>query len=467
MRTLKPVVATPEQLAIFSRTRPGVELIRGAAGSGKTTTALLKLKQLTGFFVNRKRRAGDQSDVRILVLTFNRTLRGYIEELTKDQITQYTQVRLQINTFGKWAKGVLGAPGIIRDHQRTSEIRLLGQRLPLPAEFICDEVDYLLGRFKPAERSNYLTVRREGRGTSPRMDRALRDRLLNEVVTPYEDWKGRTGLSDWNDLAIRLAEAKLANPYDVVIADETQDFSANQIRAIMNQLAPDHSATFILDSAQRIYPRGFTWQEAGVEIRPENSKRLSNNYRNTVEIAKLAASIVKGITIDDDGTIPDPSACVRHGEIPQLIKGRFSSQLSFALKYISSKIDLEKESVAFLHPLGGRWLDAVRDGLRQAGFEFVELTRQSDWPSGPVNIGLSTIHSAKGLEFDHVIILGLNSEVTLHGTEEDDDRLLTLRRLLAMGIGRARKSVLLGCKPESASKLIAYMDPSSYAAVDL
>jgi len=44
MRVLANVRPTPEQLAIVSRNRPGIEVIRGAAGSGKTTTALLRLR---------------------------------------------------------------------------------------------------------------------------------------------------------------------------------------------------------------------------------------------------------------------------------------------------------------------------------------------------------------------------------------------------------------------------------------
>jgi hypothetical protein len=70
MRTLRTITPTPEQLRILSRTTPGAEIIRGAAGSGKTTTALLRLKSLIGFFTNRKRRENDPSPVRILVLTY-------------------------------------------------------------------------------------------------------------------------------------------------------------------------------------------------------------------------------------------------------------------------------------------------------------------------------------------------------------------------------------------------------------
>ncbi len=462
MRTLQAVTPTPEQLAIFSRTRPGVELIRGAAGSGKTTTALLKLRSVIAFFSNRRRREGSTSPVRVLVLTFNRTLRGYIEELAIAQAMPAQGVVLEIDTFARWAKQRLGNPPMLAEGQREDFITLQGSNLSLAPEYLCDEVDYLMGRFLPSDYDKYLALKREGRGNSPRVDRALREKILDEVVKPYASWKSRNGKLDWNDLAVQLSHTQVQPGYDVVIADETQDFSANQVRAVMRQLAADHSVTFVLDSAQRIYPRGFTWQEAGIEIRPENSKRLTKNYRNTFEIATLAASTVRGVTVDYDGTIPDPSACVIHGLKPVLLEGLFSNQLKYAIQYIKSEVDLTNESVAFLHPLGGGWFDAVRHGLRLASLQFVELSRRSDWPSGPINIGLSTLHSAKGLEFDHVIILGLNSEVTVHGNEDEDDRLLMLRRLLAMGIGRARRSVLLGCKPGQASKLISYLDPNAY-----
>jgi hypothetical protein len=56
MKTLAPPTPTPEQLRIIGSAHVGVEIIRGAAGSGKTTTALLRLRNRTDTFSARNRR---------------------------------------------------------------------------------------------------------------------------------------------------------------------------------------------------------------------------------------------------------------------------------------------------------------------------------------------------------------------------------------------------------------------------
>ena len=134
---------------------------------------------------------------------------------------------------------------------------------------------------------------------------------------------------------------------------------------------------------------------------------------------------------------------------------------------IRKAIDLEKESVAFLQTRAGKWFDATRHALDQAGFSHVDITRQDEWPAEEGNIALSTLHSAKGLEFDHVFILGLNAEMTPHGADADDAQFQTLRRLLAMAIGRARKTVTIGAKQGQESKLLGLFKEGTYEGREL
>jgi DNA helicase IV len=466
VRTLKRVVPTPEQLPIISRTRAGVEIIVGAAGSGKTTTALLRLRSLVGLHLSRRERLGDSSPVRVLVLTYNRTLRGYIDALVQEEAQHFVGAELVVSTFGSWSRSSLGNPRVLDDDVARANITALGYNLGLPTVFLNDEVEYILGRFRPEDLPDYAVAPRVGRGRTPRLDRSMRQRILDDVVWPYREWKMDHGGKDWNDLAIQIANTDLGRPLDVVIADETQDFSANQIRAVIRQLAATHNVTFVLDAAQRIYARGFTWAEVGVTLRPENVHRLAINYRNTVEIARFAAPLLRNLPLDDDGTIPDFNVCRRHGPLPVVVKGRFGRQLEYVMNYLR-QIDLTAESVVFLHPKGGGWFDYTRSVLERAGYAYAEITRQSEWPTGDENIALSTLHSAKGLEFDHVFMLGLNSETMAHGDDPEDDRLDMHRRLLAMAVGRARISVVLGYKAGEASQIVDFLDPDTFTEVNV
>jgi superfamily I DNA/RNA helicase len=463
MKALIDVVATAEQLALFSRVRPGVEVIRGAAGSGKTTTAILKLRSAVGFYMARMSRQKTPRPIKVLVLTFNRTLRGYVKELAQKQFVAGDAIALEVSTFASWAYGLLGRPQMINNADQ--KIREFAVGLALEAQFVIGETHYVLSRFLPEDLDDYLTARRDGRGGKPRMERKAREALLADVIRPYIEYKISNSVWDWSDLAVALA-LKTKASYDVVVVDETQDFSANEIRAVMKQVAEEHTVTFVLDSAQRIYARNFTWSEAGVTVRPETSHRLTTNYRNSKQIARFAGAILNGITADEDGSMPNFESATRDGAIPIVAEGKFSSQLAYAINQIKSNIDLASESVAFLHPKGYGWFKTVRQALTATGLPYVELSTQEDWPEGDANIALSTLHSAKGLEFDHVFIIGLDSETTAMRKDdvaeaEDDERLDSLRRLVAMGVGRARKTVVIGYRPDAAPAVAAFFDPTT------
>ncbi|KAB2310124.1 AAA family ATPase [Betaproteobacteria bacterium SCN2] len=82
-------------------------------------------------------------------------------------------------------------------------------------------------------------------------------------------------------------------------------------------------------------------------------------------------------------------------------------------------------------------------------------------------VKLSTLHAAKGLEYDHVFLVGVEEGILPHREAAEDGRLEEERRLMYVGITRARKSLTvtycerrkragewLGCEP---SRFIAEM----------
>ena len=474
MRALSSVTPSPEQLKVLADVRPGFRIIRGAAGSGKTTTALLRLREQIHVRLRRRERYGHDAPVRVLVLTFNRTLEGYIAELARNEAPDDDALDLTISTFGRWSRSLVGDVSIAGGDKASAMLRphLQAFATSRQHEFLVDEVQYILGRFKydpdslkPESLSDYLTVIREGRGAAPRVARPTREKLVQEVIPAYMEAKRARGVIDWSDVALLAADADPDLLYDVVIVDEAQDFSANQVRTILRHLQDPHNTTFVLDAVQRIYPQFFKWSEVGITARPEIIYRLKENYRNTAAIAAFAHPLVNGLPLEDDGTLPDFSACRRGGTKPIVVVGNYSEQLKVMFDRLQRVADLGSESAVLLQPRGGGWFDEAKRTLHRRGIPYCELTRANEWPTGPEQVALCTIHSAKGLEFDHVLLPGLSQKVTPHGPEAGDANLERLRRMLAMAVGRARKSVMVGYKQGEESSLIGLLDPSTFKLI--
>jgi DNA helicase IV len=456
MKVLGSPRPTDEQLKIIADVRTGTEIIRGAAGSGKTTTALLRLRNLSDMFKSRHARLLITAPVKALVLTYNRTLCGYVEALAQQQASSGGGVDLEVSTFAQWAMKFTNNNDVIRRDAREFALTRLSAKhdLKLSSTFLASEVEYLRGRFGPAEYNSYLDAERTGRGISPRVEKATREKILS-VIDSYNKELLDNDQVDWEDITAAAANASSLG-YQIIVVDEAQDFSANQIRALRKHLADLHAFTLVVDTAQRLYPRGYTWKEAGIDAGQAQFHRLTKNHRNTVEIAAFASGIVAGLKLDDDGTMPDLRMATGHGPKPAVLKGKYNKQLAAAIDYIKTEVDLTNETVAFLKPKGGNWFADIKSQLEDEGIPYEDITRERRWANNDVNVVLSTMHSAKGLEFDHVIILGLNQENTPHEEDVDDDQHQTLRRLLAMAVARARKSVLIGYKPSEASGLVKY-----------
>jgi ATP-dependent DNA helicase Rep len=84
-------------------------------------------------------------------------------------------------------------------------------------------------------------------------------------------------------------------------------------------------------------------------------------------------------------------------------------------------------------------------------------------------VRLSTLHAAKGLEFGHVFLVGVEEGVLPHGGREDDDpalrpqRIEEERRLMYVGVTRAQRSLSISwCKKRKRARADQVCEPSRF-----
>ena len=83
----------------------------------------------------------------------------------------------------------------------------------------------------------------------------------------------------------------------------------------------------------------------------------------------------------------------------------------------------------------------------------------------PDTVRLSTLHAAKGLEFGHVFLVGLEEGILPHREAVDEGRLEEERRLMYVGVTRAKKSLTLSyCARRKRARETVACDPSRFIA---
>jgi ATP-dependent DNA helicase Rep len=83
----------------------------------------------------------------------------------------------------------------------------------------------------------------------------------------------------------------------------------------------------------------------------------------------------------------------------------------------------------------------------------------------PDAVKLSTLHAAKGLEFGHVFLIGVEEGILPHRESVDNDKIEEERRLMYVGITRAQKSLSISwCKKRKRAGEVQMCEPSRFIA---
>ncbi len=423
----------PDQRQIVEGLFSGPVQVIGAAGTGKTVVALHRARELA------------RREARVLLATFTGALAGNLERSLDRLCSSTERSRVTVSTLHSQALRLARVvrPGL----QPISSEELAAFLLQTEAEDGAPSQALILSEWRGViqpggitDWAGYRDVSRVGRGSLLRVEErhAIWSRVAQARSLAWRegklDWAGICGVA-----SRALREGKATSPFQAVLVDEVQDLGMAELGLIraLSQGVPGDLMLFG-DAGQRIYGRRSELERAGLDV-AGRVLQLRTNYRTTdairraaeallgVEEARRSRSLLRG---------PEP---VFHGA-PSL-----DAERRFVLDQLSlwRSQGLLPEEIAVLARVEER-LAPLRSELVAQGIPVGGL---QDGGTGEVRLG--TIHSAKGLEFKAVALLGCEDETlpyryaveSQHDPQDREAQLEQERHLLYVGMTRAREEL--------------------------
>ena len=437
----------PSQFELITHSGPGFLVIRGAAGSGKTTVALHRVAYLA-----YSDPAIDGPETAVVV--FSRALQRFVGHV----LPSLGLDRVQIVTYREWAlqqrkRHFPSLPDIQRE-----DTPALIQRVKLHP--VC--------QVALERRVQEISGDRKGRAAFEDWAAVVRDAELLEAVTAeiapgaftheelkrFADWHRREleGLFAWlggdeeapaeldpedDALLLRAWQLRVGDlraggkrPIRLrhLVVDEVQDFSPTEIQVLLGCMGREASITLAGDTQQHVVQNtGFTsWTEffrhlgiAGAEV---DTLRIS--YRSTRPIVDFSRAVL-GSLLEDEESPETP----REGPPVELF--RFTDRGACVAFLADALRDLARQepeaSVAILTPAPSI-SETYFAGLERCELPRIRRVVDQDF-SFSSGVEVTEINQVKGLEFDYVILVDVDAA---HFPDTS-----AARRLLHVGATRA------------------------------
>lgn len=434
----------PVQRKLAEGDRSGPVRILGGAGTGKTVVAMHRVRWLA------KNRAS--ADQKVLFTTFTRNLALDVEQNLKSLFLEDPALALvEVTNLDRWVHAYLRRRNY--DHriiyQRDDDawgraMQVADSSLGLDDQFYIDEWEQVVAGQGVLTRDDYRRVSRIGRKsvlTRDKRDRAwpvfeeYRDQLRTRRVKYVED--------AYSDAAALLKEDPSGPRYCGIVIDETQDFGAPALKLLRAMIKPGPNDLFFVgDGHQRIYPKHrAVLGQCGIDIRGR-ARKLYLNYRTTDEIRKVAVALLEGREIDDlDGGSDENRRykSLSHGPSPERLTARSNEEaveiaVATVTNWLATDANAAVPSICVMARTSAI-RDQVAHKLRAKGTKVSAIDADSADSGSTDAVRVSTMHRAKGLEFDRVVVLAPG----LSRVDEDSD----LPQLVYVSMTRAKAMAVL------------------------
>ena len=479
----------------------GHAVIRGVAGSGKTSVGVARIPYLLEKFC--------MDNSKILFVTYNKSLIKYIEYLygkldvhrnmslfNMPSLEKQVEVKnidaIMYRYFSQWKKEHHKEFELVWNVPRKlfeEAVLTIKERYPKASimnssyyKFLNDEMSWIKGCHLNSL-AEYQEIDRLGRtggmaaGEGP--SRLLKNSVNREAVYSLMEEIDKLLMKQEkiegcraNCLALNYIQTHGAKEqYDHIIIDEAQDLTKVQLEFIkaLRKEGDKTSILFLMDVAQSIYPqawlvKGRPFTSIGYDMSGKGSK-LNKNYRTTTEISECAYSLLeKESTVAQGEEFVRPTLLERHGEYPVYRHFKDSEEQNL---YIVRLIRAMLKQGYALNEIAvvakfNKNLQLILDDLQKKGIPSTLFGTGQDEGFDSEKVKLITMHSIKGLEFKVVILADLNNDIIpfpsrgLSDEERKDEEILE-RKLLYVGMTRAQEKLFM-CSYGTPSKFIADID---------
>ncbi len=448
----------------------GPTMVVGGAGTGKSTVALYRVKEVL-------ERPGATGRETVLLTTFTNALLSATRQLLSEILSEEQMARVEVATADHIAVEIVKSTRRLSDIEygqeatrRLHELRArfvpraksaaeteeVGLALAaLTERYLIEEFDWIIdGRGIP-DVEEYKRAPRPGRGAR------LSGRLREAIFALYQRFAESARKDRFpalrNEARAVLASGAWEKRWDYVIVDEAQDLCPASLALMAEVARTPEGLFFAADSKQSLYSRNYTWSSAHPRLQFRGrTARLERNYRSTKEIDRAAFAVLEA---EDDETLV-ASTSVHEGPLPVLVRNVPSEDeatwIADFVRQMARHLRLRPSAAAVLVPrnaIGRELAEAITEaGLPARFFEGRALELRAD------AVKVLTLHSAKGLEFPIVVVAGFHEGAypvpeKYVAPEVFAERMRHERRLLYVGLTRAMRGLMLivprGCRHEA------------------
>lgn len=448
----------PSQRRLIERNWSGPVRVLGGAGTGKTVVAMHRARWLAESIT-------ESSGDRILFTTFTKNLAADIRE-SLNRLCPGLMGVIEVVNLDKWVSDFLSRQGYPYQIDYGRKTKALWDRalacvpgeLSLPHSFYREEWEQIIQPQGIATLDEYMKASRTGRGIKlSRKDRKSAWSVFEDYRFSLDKHRLREADDAMRDARCIIETEGISLPYRAVIVDEGQDMSAQAFRLVRAMVPGERDNDLFItgDGHQCIYRHRITLSACGINVRGR-SRKLRINYRTTEETSRWATKLLEDFPIDDlDGGIDNQKGCraLLHGA-PPLVKHfiTFRHENEYIARYLD---DLQQRGgdlreVCLVARTSGL-IESYSAALAARGIKIYRIGRNEVEDLMKEGLRCATIHRVKGLEFDRVIIAGVNKGIIPYrGAEKETDdpspaieSEMRERALFYVAATRARKEVLV------------------------